>query len=139
MNPKRNIQTPLTLANVQRLAERVQAHASRSWDNPDGSRGAIMTLDGESGGNPTLSADAEAFCQCCAFGLPTCGLLIAWQTPQKNVSVQIFFSTFFPSGCSLVSRGDSVDFLSSKHVLRVLVAQGQNSLLRFSVFEASLV
>jgi hypothetical protein len=71
---------------------------------------------------------------------PSCGLLIAWQTPRKNVLVPIiFFSTFFPSRCSLVSKEDSVDFLSSKHVLQVLVTQSQNFLLPFSVFEASLV
>jgi hypothetical protein len=71
---------------------------------------------------------------------PSCGLLIAWQTPRKNVLVPIiFFSTFFPSRCSLVSKEDSVDFLSSKHFLQILVAQGQNFLLRFPVFEASLI
>jgi len=99
-----------------------------------------MPLDsGQSGGNPALSAYAEAFCQCCTFGLPSCGLLIAWQTPRKNGLAQIFFSTFFPSRCSLVSRGGLVDFLTSKHVLQVLVAQGKYSLLRFFVFGASLV
>jgi len=71
---------------------------------------------------------------------PSCGLLIAWQTPRKNVLVPIiFFPTFFPSRCSLVSKEDSVDFLSSKNFLQILVAQGQNFLLRFPVFEASLI
>jgi hypothetical protein len=93
---------------------------------------AVMPLDGgQSGGNPALSADAEAFCQCCPFGLPSCGLHMAWQTCRKNVLVQKFFSTFFPSRCSLVSRGGSVASLPSKHALQVLVAQRQNSLLRF--------
>ena len=60
------------LANVGRLPERREAHASHSWGNPEAkpqsratvrSRVAVMTLDGgESGGNPALSADAVAFC-----------------------------------------------------------------------------
>ncbi len=76
---------------------------------------------------------------CCAFGLPFLWSPLAWQALWKNVLVQIFFSAFFPSRCSLVSRGDSVGFLTSKHALQILVAQGRNSLLRFSVFGASLI
>ena len=60
------------LANVRRLPERREAHASHSWGNPEAkprsratvrSRVAVMTLDGgESGGNRTLSTDAVTFC-----------------------------------------------------------------------------
>jgi hypothetical protein len=60
------------LANVRRLVERREAHASHSWDNPEAklqsratvrSGAAGVTLDGaESGGNPALSADPVAFC-----------------------------------------------------------------------------
>jgi hypothetical protein len=62
------------LANVRQLLERREAHAFRSRDNPEvksppratvRSRIALMALDGGvSGGNPSLSADAVAFCQC---------------------------------------------------------------------------
>ncbi len=60
------------IANVRRLVERREAHASHGWGNPEAklrsratvrSRTAGVTLDGgESDGNPALSADAVAFC-----------------------------------------------------------------------------
>ncbi len=71
------------LANVGRLPERREAHASHSWGNPEAkpqsratvrSRVAVMTLDGgESGGHPGLSADAMAFCLRVFMHLASCG------------------------------------------------------------------
>jgi len=71
------------LANVRRLAERREAHASHSWGNPEAkprsratvrSRAAGMTLDGgENGGNPVLSADAVTICPRMLVPLASCG------------------------------------------------------------------
>lgn len=64
MNPKRDIQRPRILANVRRLPERREAHASSSWDNPEAkpqsratvrSRVAVITLDGDASEGKRIS------------------------------------------------------------------------------------
>ena len=83
MIQKGDIQRQRMLANVQRLVERREAHASHSWGKPEAkprsratvrSRAAGVTLDGgKSGGNPALSADAVAFCRRVLTHLALCG------------------------------------------------------------------
>jgi hypothetical protein len=70
-------------ANVRRLAERREAHASRSCGHREAkpqsratvrSPAAGLTLDGgESEGNPALSADAVTFCLRMLVHLASCG------------------------------------------------------------------
>jgi hypothetical protein len=83
------------------------------------------------------SGEGRIFCSTERLG--PCPDFYELERATQCTGTKIIFSSFFPSRCSLVSRGDRRNIGPKGMKALVRIRAGQNLLLPFSLFEASLI